>query len=168
MAKEPMPEPEPDLEQMLVLASAYERLMADLVVVEKSKRRLYLLKDDRPFRSYPISLGFAPEGHKEQKGDGRTPEGRYYLNWRQYSNNFYRSIHISYPNEEDRLNAAREGNDPGGMIMIHGQPRSNAHRELQEILRSEDWTRGCIAVSDSAIDEIWKATRNGTPIEIRP
>jgi len=150
------------------VAAEYRRLIADLVVVEKSERRLYLVRDERSIRSYPISLGFAPEGHKEREGDGRTPEGRYRLDWRQPSRNFYKSIHISYPNARDRLRAARRGVPPGGQIMIHGQPAPNEHRELQDLVRHEDWTQGCIAVSNQAIDEIWQATGEGTPIEIRP
>ncbi|MBK1699580.1 L,D-transpeptidase family protein [Thiococcus pfennigii] len=164
--EEPAVEPSP--ERAAEVAAEYRRLVADLVVVEKSERRLYLVKDERPVRSYPVSLGFAPTGHKEREGDGRTPEGRYVLNWRKASGNFYRSIHISYPNAEDRLRAARLGVNPGGLIMIHGQPPPNEYSDLQDLLRDEDWTQGCIAVSNQAIDEIWAATRNGTPIEIRP
>lgn len=167
IAKTPIEEGEAP-EYKAEVAAEYRRLVADLVVVEKSERRLYLVRDERPVRSYPVSLGFAPEGHKQREGDGRTPEGRYRLDWRQPSRNFYKSIHISYPNARDRLRAARLGVPPGGQIMIHGQPPPNEHSELQELVRSEDWTKGCIAVSNQAMDEIWRATRDGTPIEIRP
>ncbi len=146
----------------------YEQLLAELVVVEKSKRRLHLVRRGKPVRSYPISLGFAPEGHKQQEGDGRTPEGTYRLDWRRPSSRFYKAIHIDYPNETDRMRAVQLGVRPGGLIMIHGQPRPNSHADLQEVVRNEDWTKGCIAVSNLAIEEIWEATRDGTPIEIRP
>lgn len=143
-------------------------LVADKVLVRKSERMLYLLSRDEPFRSYPVSLGSNPVGHKEREGDGRTPEGLYFLDWRNPESRFHKSLHVSYPNTEDRLRARRMGVDPGGMIMIHGQPRPNRHADLQQALRGEDWTQGCIAVSNAAIEEIWSYTRNGIPIEILP
>jgi murein L,D-transpeptidase YafK len=145
-----------------------DRLFADRVVVKKAERKLYLMQGQKPFRSYKISLGTSPEGHKERQGDGRTPEGRYFLDWRNPSSKFRKSLHVSYPNTSDRLRARRQGNDPGGMIMIHGQPRPNRYRDLQELISQEDWTEGCIAVSNHAIDEIWSFTANGTPVEILP
>jgi len=146
----------------------YDRLLADRVVVKKAERKLYLMQGQKPFRSYRIALGTSPKGHKERQGDGRTPEGRYYLDGRNPSSKFRKSLHVSYPNTSDRLNARRKGVDPGGMIMIHGQPRPNRYRELQELISQEDWTQGCIAVSNYAIDEIWSFTIDGTPIEILP
>ena len=146
----------------------YENLIADKVLVKKAERRLYLLKDGKPFRSYQVSLGSSPVGHKERQGDGRTPEGVYTMTWRNSKSQFRKALHISYPNASDRLHAERLGVNPGGMIAIHGQPRPNAHRDLQELLSGDDWTQGCIAVSNLEIDEIWEFTREGTPIEIRP
>jgi murein L,D-transpeptidase YafK len=146
----------------------YSRLLADKVVVKKGERRLYLIKGDKPVMSYPISLGSSPEGHKERQGDGRTPEGRYFLDWRNPGSKFRKSIHISYPNYSDRLRARQKGLDPGGLIMIHGQPRPGRHAELQQMIASEDWTQGCIAVPNYAIDDIWEKTADGTPIEILP
>ncbi|MEA3274508.1 MAG: L,D-transpeptidase family protein [Pseudomonadota bacterium] len=146
----------------------YDQLFADKVVVKKSERRLYLIKEDKPVRTYQVALGSSPEGHKRRQGDGRTPEGRYYLDWRNPGSKFRKSLHVSYPNASDRFRARRLGLDPGGMIMIHGQPRSIRHRELQEAVSKEDWTQGCIAVSNMAIEEIWDYTVDGTPIEILP
>ena len=146
----------------------YDRLIADKVLVKKAERRLYLLKDDKPFRSYKVSLGSDPVGHKERKGDGRTPEGQYVLTWRNPKSQFRKALHISYPSVADRLRAERLGVNPGGLIAIHGQPRPNQHRDLQELIRGEDWTQGCVAVSDMEIDEIWQFTLEGTPIEILP
>jgi murein L,D-transpeptidase YafK len=143
-------------------------LFADRILVKKSERTLYLIKDDKPFLSFPVSLGFSPEGHKERQGDGRTPEGRYLVDWRKPSSKFYKSLHISYPNAGDLLRARRRGVDPGGLIMIHGQPRPSRRADLQAIVSKEDWTQGCIAVSNYAIDEIWERTNNGTIIEILP
>ncbi|MBK1722834.1 L,D-transpeptidase family protein [Thiocystis violacea] len=138
--------------------------MADRVVVKKGERRLYLMQGDRPIRSYPIALGFKPTGHKRQRGDGRTPEGRYQLDWKNPQSSFHKSLHVSYPNQRDRMRAAFRGVAAGGMIMIHGQP--NRRRPPDPI--EGDWTQGCIAVSNEAIDDIWRLTASGTPIEILP
>jgi murein L,D-transpeptidase YafK len=146
----------------------YDRLFADKVVVKKTERRLYLVKKDKPFRTYKISLGFKPEGHKQSRGDGRTPEGRYTLDWRNSGSKFRKALHVSYPSYRDRLHAKRRGVDPGGMIMLHGQPYIGHNSVLRREISREDWTQGCIAVSNLAIDEIWSYTRDGTPIEILP
>ncbi len=145
-----------------------KQLFADKVVVKKSERKLYLMRQDKPLRTYRIALGTNPEGHKERRGDGRTPEGRYAIDWRQPSSRFRKSLHISYPSFKDRSRARRKGDDPGGLIMIHGQPRTKRFGDLQQALSKEDWTQGCIAVSNLAIDEIWQYTMDGTPIEILP
>lgn len=135
---------------------------ADRIVIKKSERRLYLMHGNQPIRSYKVALGYQPKGHKRYQGDGRTPEGRYRLDWRSASSQYYKALHISYPNPEDLIRARSKGQDPGGMIMIHGQP----NRSAQE--KTGDWTFGCIAVSNLAIDEIWTLTEVGTPIEILP
>jgi len=137
-------------------------LKADRIVVKKGERRLYLMRDDRVLRSYRVSLGYTPVGHKRMKGDGRTPEGRYFIDRRNAGSHYYKALGISYPNSTDRLAAMRKGYDPGGAIMIHGQPSG------RRTVRRGDWTFGCIAVSNMAIDEIWERTRLGTPIEIVP
>jgi murein L,D-transpeptidase YafK len=141
---------------------------ADKILVKKSERRLYLLKDGRPVRTYRVSLGVNPKGHKERQGDNRTPEGLYFLDGRNPGSRFYKALHISYPNPKDRLEAARRGVSPGGQIMIHGTPRGGRGRDLQDALIGADWTAGCIAVTNPEIEEIWRYTANGTPIEIRP
>jgi murein L,D-transpeptidase YafK len=142
--------------------------LADRILVKKSQRRLYLMRDGKPFRTYRVSLGTNPVGHKEREGDNRTPEGRYVIDWRNPNSRFTKALSISYPNMEDRLRAQRNGWSPGGMIMIHGEPRSQRNRDLQHLVSGEDWTEGCIAVSNLAIDEIWRYTVDGTPIEILP
>ncbi len=139
---------------------------ADLVVVNKSERRLSLVRAGRVFRRFPISLGAHPRGHKREQGDERTPEGRYILDRKNSHSHFYKSIHISYPNGRDRKQARKRGVDPGGDIMIHGQ--KNGWQWLSPLSRFIDWTDGCIAVSNHDMDAIWQAVRVGTPIEIRP
>jgi len=141
---------------------------ADKVLVDKAQRRLYLMRNGKPFRTYRISLGTSPVGHKQRQGDNRTPEGHYTIDWRNSRSKFYRSLHVSYPNHRDRAYALRRGWNPGGDIMIHGEPSSVRHADLRDLVRKEDWTEGCIAVSNMAIDEIWRYVSNGTPIEIVP
>lgn len=139
---------------------------ADKVVVEKSARTLVLFRDDVAIAEYEISLGFAPEGHKTEEGDGRTPEGNYVIDWRNPQSSFHLSLHISYPNAADRAQAAARGVPPGGDIFIHGQPNGLVGKVGARI--RSDWTLGCIAVGDAEIEEIWALVPNGTPIEIRP
>jgi murein L,D-transpeptidase YafK len=139
---------------------------AELVLVEKGARKLHLINNGRPFRTFDIALGVAPVGDKEQEGDARTPEGRYILDLRNPNSDFFLSIHISYPNEQDQYQARQLGVDPGGQIMIHGQPNMPTYSE--GFYRSSDWTNGCIAVSNSDMIDIWLMTPDGTPIEIRP
>lgn len=141
---------------------------ADRVLVKKSERKLILLKDGEVIRDYDIALGEAPAGHKQFEGDERTPEGNYILDWRNPNSKFYRSIHISYPNEQDQQFAQAQGRDPGGMIMIHGRPNTSRDPVSAWILDRMDWTDGCIAVKNDEMDEIWAAIDNGTPIDIHP
>ena len=136
------------------------------VVVRKGERRLYLMSGDQAVRSYRISLGDNPDGHKLYEGDERTPEGDYTLDWRNAESDFYRSIHISYPSERDRELASAWGLDPGGSIMIHGLP--NGKEDMAFAYRGLDWTDGCIAVTNEDMDEIWQLVSNGTPISIHP
>ena len=138
----------------------------DAVVVSKSERQLRLVSDGETVASYRVSLGREPTGDKIAAGDQRTPEGRYTLDWRNPDSGFYKSIHISYPNQADRKLAQAWGLDPGGSIMIHGLPNQAA--EWAFAFEGLDWTQGCIAVNNDAMDEIWARVPAGTPIEIRP
>jgi len=138
----------------------------DKVVVIKSKRLLMLLKDGEIFKTYRISLGRRPEGHKKESGDQRTPEGKYILDSKNPNSKYHLAIHISYPNELDTLNAQKRGVSPGGGIMIHGLPRDS--HNFKEINGYWDWTNGCIAVTNPEIEEIWQLVSAGTPIEIKP
>ena len=139
---------------------------ADLVLVEKGKRKLHLMKNGAPIRTFDIALGPKPDGDKETEGDQKTPEGRYLLDARNPDSDFFLSIHISYPDAQDRLESRSKGLDPGGQIMIHGQPNEPTYSEA--FYAKEDWTNGCIAVSNSDMIDIWLMTPDNTPIEIRP
>lgn len=136
------------------------------VLVRKQERMLYLLAGDRIIRSYRVGLGANPAGHKLYEGDQRTPEGQYTLDWRNPYSDFYKSIHISYPNEKDLELASAWGLDPGGSIMIHGLP--NDVGDMGFAYLGLDWTDGCIAVSNEEMDEIWNLVADGTPIRILP
>ncbi len=149
----------------LALASPPATLAVTKVVVLKGERRLHLLHNDWVLRTFDIALGRNPKGPKYRQGDGRTPEGEYVLDWRKADSQYYRAIHISYPNAFDEFRARTLGVPAGGMIMIHGQPN---HRPVRYHAEQTDWTEGCIAVSNAAMDEIWAAVEDGTPIEIHP
>jgi murein L,D-transpeptidase YafK len=149
-----------------MLAADGDAVKADRVIVKKSARSLILISDGHVLRSYRIALGSAPVGAKEHQGDHKTPEGNYILDRRNAKSRFYKSIHVSYPSEEDKKRASRQGVDPGGDIMIHGLP--NGFGWLGATHRVRDWTDGCIAVSDAEMDEIWDLVRDGTPIKIEP
>ncbi|MBD3658461.1 MULTISPECIES: L,D-transpeptidase family protein [Marinobacter] len=136
------------------------------VLVRKGERRLYLLDGEDVVRSYRISLGENPKGHKLYEGDERTPEGEYLLDWRNSNSDFYKSIHISYPNKRDAELARAWGLDPGGSIMIHGLP--NEAGDMAFAYAGLDWTNGCIAVTNEEMDEIWQLVADGTPIRILP
>jgi murein L,D-transpeptidase YafK len=138
----------------------------DRVLVKKEQRRLYLMAEGEPVRSYRISLGDSPVGHKLFEGDERTPEGTYTLDWRNSESRYYKSIHVSYPNIDDREEAGNWGLKPGGAIMIHGLP--NGVGDMAFAYQGLDWTDGCIAVTNAAIDEIWELVADGTPIRIMP
>ena len=140
--------------------------MADKVIVEKQNRKLHLMNGGKAFRTFDIALGVVPIGDKEREGDQKTPEGLYRLDGRNPDSDFFLSIHISYPNSADRAAARRKGYDPGSAIMIHGQPNLPTYSEAY--YRKEDWTNGCIAVSNSDMIDIWLMTPDDIAIEIRP
>jgi murein L,D-transpeptidase YafK len=130
------------------------------VEVFKSSRALLLWHHDKVLEVYEVDLGFAPEGHKAEEGDGRTPEGDYIVDRRNPNSEYYLSIGINYPDEHDIAAAEEAGIDPGGDIFIHGTPR--------DFRRSDDWTAGCIAVSNRDMRRIYAMVRDGTPITIHP
>ena len=138
---------------------------ADLVLVDKSERKMWLLREGTRYREYDISLGDNPVGHKQQEGDEKTPEGRYTIDYRNPESKFHLSLHIDYPRSDDREYARSKGVSPGGDIFIHGLP--NGTSRGPEAFKGVDWTNGCIAVNNREIEEIWRLVADGTPIEIR-
>lgn len=139
---------------------------ADQVVVRKAARRLELLRGGEVVASYRVALGLDPNGPKQREGDFRTPEGRYRLARRNSNSDFFLSIQISYPSEDDMRQARRFGWQPGGQIMIHGLP--NSPRRPPDYYETRDWTDGCIAVANADMVEIWLMTGQDTPIHILP
>jgi len=149
-----------------VSQNAINPARADRVIVHKKEHTLELISRGKVIRSYKVALGGDPVGPKTMQGDHKTPEGAYILDSRNAHSRFYKSIHISYPNLNDRAAARRNGVSPGGDVFVHGLP--NGYGGIGAAHRMRDWTDGCIAVTDAEIDEIWKAVPNGTPIEIKP
>ncbi|WP_319371701.1 L,D-transpeptidase family protein [uncultured Ilyobacter sp.] len=129
------------------VAAIYAEEKIDLVRVDKSSRKMFLMAGPQVVKVYKIYLGKNPVGHKEKFGDNKTPEGVYILDYKNNKSIYHKSIHISYPNEKDRVTAAEKGWDPGGGITIHGQ--------IDNSQKGEYWTEGCIGVTNEDMDEIW-------------
>jgi murein L,D-transpeptidase YafK len=147
-------------------AAAEKPAKADRILVLKGRRELVLLRDGKFLKSYPIALGPHPIGAKRRSGDGKTPEGVYTIDRRTAHTPYHRSLHISYPDAADRERALARDQRPGGDIFIHGMPARFGHTDPVRFF--VDWTNGCIAVGNIAIEEIWDAADDGTEIEIRP
>ncbi len=132
------------------------------VYLFKEQRTLVLMSGSTPVATWPVDLGFAPVGAKREKGDGKTPEGRYYITWRHPGSEYHRALFINYPNTADRQSARAAGRNPGGDIYLHGGP------VLARDKGRADWTAGCVSVSDDEIEKIYGMIRMGTPIDILP
>ena len=130
------------------------------VQVHKADRKMYLLHNEKVLKVYDVGLGGQPVGPKEIEGDGKTPEGVYYITHRNPKSIYHLSLGISYPNDKDRATAAALGKPTGGDIFIHGGPLRRT--------TTQDWTAGCIAVSDRQIEEIYSMIKPGTPIFLLP
>lgn len=149
------------------------------VVVEKGARRLRLYAGDELLRVRRVALGFEPAGDKVRQGDGRTPEGEFYVCMKNERSRFYLSLGLSYPNEEDAARGLRDGlvtraqaaaitravragrcpawnTTLGGEIFIHGGGSAS------------DWTLGCVALENPEIEELFAALPAGTPVRIAP
>lgn len=136
---------------------------ASLVRIHKATRRLEVWSGDRQLLTLTgIQLGSHPLGPKQFEGDGRTPEGRYLIDWRNPHSAYHLSLHVSYPSGEQVVAAHSQGRSAGSMIMIHGQPNGYDGRV------AGDWTDGCIAVSDTEIESLWDIVPDGAVVEILP
>lgn len=142
------------------LASNSLNRKANLIVVWKSKRKMSLFHNKTLIKTYNIRLGFDPIGHKREEGDGKTPEGRYFISHHNPKSSYHLSLGINYPNKTDISKAKRRGVDPGGDIFIHGGPKNMLTHFFK------DWTGGCIAVYDHEIEEIYQLVPDGTVIYI--
>lgn len=130
------------------------------VQVHKADRKMYLLHNERVLKSYDLALGFAPVGHKQFEGDGKTPEGAYFITHRNPNSNFHLSLGISYPNQADLAFAEAADKSAGGDIFIHGAPKGP--------IGQRDWTAGCVAVTDKQMEVIYSMIDPGTPIFLLP
>jgi murein L,D-transpeptidase YafK len=141
-------------------------VIADSIVVEKGKRTLTLYQTGIAVRTYRIALGADPVGDKVKRGDGRTPEGLYRVDYKNDQSKYHLALHISYPDVVHLQQAKKLGVSPGGDIMVHGLPPG--YKSVGAAQADVDWTEGCIAVTDVEIDEIFTAVPKGVPIQIKP
>ena len=152
---------------------------APRLVINKAERRLDVFDGESLVKSFRISLGFEPVGDKEREGDGRTPEGEFYIYTKNPKSQFYLSLGVSYPGVEDAARGLRDGlisqaeydeiveavrlkkmtpqkTGLGGEIYLHGGGTG------------KDWTYGCAALDDEDVRELFNAIPIGTTIVIRP
>ena len=151
---------------LLVISSSAFCEIADRVVVSKSNKMLYLYKEGKVFASYPVAFGSVPAGHKEKEGDGRTPEGIYTIDFKKENSAYYKALHVSYPNLKDIEQAKISGVSSGGDIMIHGQ--KNGFGWAAFIVQRFNWTKGCVALANENMEQVWQSVNEGTAIEIQP
>jgi murein L,D-transpeptidase YafK len=139
----------------------------DKLVVYKSRRQLLAYSGGQLLKTYEVSLGRQPIGHKAWEGDGKTPEGLYFINAKNPNSGYHKNLGISYPNEADRKRAKSMGKPTGGDVKIHGF-KNGMLLPAGPFHRLTDWTLGCIAVTNKEVDELYEAVAIGTPIEINP
>jgi murein L,D-transpeptidase YafK len=144
----------------------YATPKADRIVVYKAERRLEIRRGDKVLRSYHIALGRHPVGPKIEQGDGRTPEGTYIIDRRNMMSEYHLSLHLSYPSALDIKRAAAHNARAGGGIMIHGEPNVLNHEGKKRLFK--DWTAGCIALSNTDVDEVWRLVDDGIAVDIYP
>jgi len=149
---------------ILMIFSHFAYAEIDLVRVDKSASKMYLLEDGKIIKGYHVAFGANPKGHKQQEGDQKTPEGIYTLDYKKNDSSFYRAMHISYPNAVDLENAKTRGVSAGGFIMVHGQ--RNWLGLFSPITQNFNWTNGCIALTNTEIDEFLELVSVGTKIHI--
>ncbi|KQB99996.1 murein L,D-transpeptidase family protein [Pedobacter sp. Hv1] len=141
-------------------AIAHTLAQADYVLVLKGQRKMLIKRKGRLIKTFNINMGWAPVGHKEREGDGKTPEGLYHLDSKyDRSDKFYKSYSISYPSIKERAAAKRKGINPGFGVSIHGTKPGKT--------KAKDWTAGCIALQNKDMDTLFAYIADGTLIEIR-
>jgi hypothetical protein len=155
----------PSLKKVVQRTKKMAKAMADRILIKKADQTLSLMAGKRVLKTYLISLGFSPQGHKTRAGDGKTPEGKYYINGRNPTSRYHRSLKISYPNAQDIAYANAKGINPGGDIMIHGIEKKLCYLGKSHV--TELWTRGCVVVTNKEMDEIWDSVPDGTEVEIQ-
>lgn len=149
-----------------ILDFATRKRTVDRILIEKKERRLTLISKGEVLKTYKIALGGNPDGPKERQGDNKTPEGTYIVDGKNKNSQYHQALHISYPNERDRKRAKKLGVSPGGDIMIHGI--KTGFSWVGDLQANKDWTKGCIAVTDEEIEEIYTLVALTTVVEIRP
>jgi murein L,D-transpeptidase YafK len=170
-------------------ASVAQPCPAPALSIRKAARTLVLTCDGRPRARFRVSLGRSPLGPKQIEGDGRTPEGDYYVCTRNERSSFRRFLGLSYPGPVDaerglreRLISAAEAQEIvhahaerrsppwktrlGGAVGIHGVKLGWGF--VGRLHRLFDWTNGCIAIADDEIDELWDVVPLGTPVTVTP
>jgi murein L,D-transpeptidase YafK len=141
-------------------------LRADTILIVKHERKLYLLRDNAPLRSYRIALGLSPTGAKEREWDFRTPEGSYVIDFRREHSHYFKALHISYPSPADLKRSSALHIPAGRDIFIHGEP--NQPTKPISYYKTRDWTNGCVALSDEDLLDVWNLTAGQTRVEIVP
>lgn len=138
----------------------------DSIVVYKSIREMAVYHGTLLLKWYPIQLGFEPVGKKHFKGDGKTPEGKYFISMKKAASICHKALLISYPNKEDRDYAHKHNKETGGDVEIHGLVNGEEQNAAAYI--DEDWTFGCIAVNNFQIDELYQFVVPKCAIQILP
>lgn len=147
-------------------SSKLPSVQIDKIVVHKDKRVLLVYSKGNLLKSYKIALGKNPVGDKQFEGDDKTPEGLYYINDKNPNSGYHKNLGVSYPNASDSVEAKSFNKPVGGDIKIHGI--RNYMGIIGKFHNLRDWTRGCIAVTDEEIDDLYEHVPIGTPIQINP
>ena len=138
----------------------------DRIIVEKSKRTMTLIRQHQEVGVYRVALGRDPIGPKTMQGDNRTPEGLYFVDHKIRNSVYHRALHLTYPSLDDLKRADSLGVSPGSDITIHGLGKKQLW--MGDVQYLFDWTSGCIALTNSEIEEVWDLVPLWTPVEIRP
>lgn len=143
-----------------------EQPKIDSLVIYKAERKMKTFAKGKLVKTYHIALGSNAIGKKQFQGDGKTPEGLYFIDGKNPNSDYHKNLGISYPNSQDTEHARKNGRSPGGDIKIHGYPNGYTHFDIKNL--AKDWTIGCIAVTNKEIDELYQTVPIGTPVLILP